>query len=116
MIISKKLIRNAIRDALQEADDLKCLREDDVPSETKFEDTPYDRQAARSFNDPNTFPDEIAGLCDEISKIMRLPDPSATHSLSGRANPNDTAVALRIRSIKKLAKELAEALSKNPVK
>ena len=87
MIITTKLLRNAIRDALEEAAEMRRSElSENVPSETTFEEVPHDRQAARSFNDPNTFPDAIVGMCDEIAKIMRLPDPSATHSLSGRGS------------------------------
>jgi hypothetical protein len=117
MIITTKLLRGAIRDALEEAAELRksTLSEYDVPSETTFNEIPHDRQAARAFNDPNTFPDAIVGMCDEIAKIMRLPDPSATHSLSGHAKTPDTAVAERIKAIRKLAKDLSASLEKDPI-
>ncbi len=115
MIITTKLLRGAIRDALEEAAETCRLAEADTPSETRFEDVPYDRQAARAFNDPNSYPDVIVGMCDEIAKILRLPDPGATHSLSGHARPESHAVAERIKTIKKLAKDLAIKLKKDPI-
>ena len=114
MIITTKLLRCAIRDALEEAANLYQVTEDSVPSETRFKEKPYDRNAARAFNDANTYPDEIIEMCDEITKILRLPD-NITHSLSGRAKPENEAVAERIRVIKKLAKDLASKLEKNPI-
>ena len=116
MIITTRLLRDAIRDALEEAAEMRMpMLSEDVPSETKFEEVPYDRQAARSFNDPNTFPGTIVGMCDEIAKIMQLPDPSATHPLSGRGNSPDVAVAERIKTIRGLAKDLAVSLERDPI-
>ena len=115
MIITTKLLRTAIRDALEEAAEARRLAEADVPSSTNFEEVPYDRQAARAFNDPNSYPGVIVGMCDEIAKILRLPDPGATHSLSGHARPESHAVAERIKTIKKLAKDLATKLEEDPI-
>ena len=105
------MLRSAIREGLEEAQRLR----EDVPSETMFSPPEYDKQAARAFNDPNAWPNEILAIAEEISKIMRLPDPEHRKSQSGKANPTPYAVAERINTIKRLAKDLNDALQASPI-
>jgi len=117
MIITTELLRGTTTPGCPRGSRrVKAASRGGYPSSTSFEKTSYDPQAARSFNDPNTYPGVIVGMCDEIAKILRLPDTGGTHSLSGHARPEAHAVAGRIDAIRKLAKDLAIELEEDPIR
>jgi hypothetical protein len=96
-----KITRHQLRRIIREA-----LEIDAAPT--------YDREKGRSFNDPTTYPEEILRLTKLLKKNMRLPDPAYRHSLSGREDPPDYALAKALNTIQSLAKELDTYFEEQP--
>ena len=90
MKVTRHQLRRLIREALQDLD---------APPV-------YDPVKGRAFNDLTTYPEEILRLTKILKKEMRLPDPAVRHSLSGRSDPPDYALAKTLNMIQSLAKEL----------
>lgn len=97
MKITKRNLRRLIREAFG-----------DMPG------TPpaYDPAKARAFNDPTTYPAEILEITNKLKRDMKLPDPSARHSQSGRADPPDYALANALNIIQDMAHGLQEYFEK----